>query len=228
MKKASTILLAVLMGLGFSIIALRLGGATSARAAADILYVAPGGACGGSVPNCYASLQAAVDAAAPGDEIRAAAGTYTDLSVRPRRDITTTGSVTQTLYLSKTVTVRGGYSNDFSAWNPDLYATILDAQGKGRGVYVTGEISPTIDGLHITGGDARGMTGYGYYGAYDAGGGVYVMTATTKFTAIRLRTAEAASSWDTAMADSKVTRFSTITSIPAVVGAYSSTMEPPL
>ena len=178
MKKASTILLASLMGLAFSIIALRLGGATSAQAAPGILYVAPGGACGGGVPNCYASLQEAVDAAAPGDEIRAAAGTYTDLSVRPRRDITTTGFVTQTLYLSKTVTVRGGYSSNFSTRNPDLYATILDAQGKGRGVYVTGEISPTIDGLHITGGDATGMTGYGYYGAYDAGGGVYVMTAT--------------------------------------------------
>jgi hypothetical protein len=178
MKKASTILVAALLGIACSIIALSLGRTANARAAASILYVAPGGACGGEVPNCYASLQAAVDAATPGDEIRAAAGTYTDLSVRPRRDITTTGSVTQTLYLSKTVTVRGGYSSDFSAWNPDLYATILDAQGKGRGIYVTGEISPTLEGLHITGGDAMGMTGYGYYGAYDAGGGVYAISAT--------------------------------------------------
>jgi hypothetical protein len=120
MKKASTILLASLVGLVFSMLALRLEQATSAQAAAGIFYVAPGGVCGGGVPNCYASLQAAVDAAAPGDEIRAAAGTYTDLSVRPRQDITTTGFVTRTLYLSKTVTVRGGYSSDFSAWNPDL------------------------------------------------------------------------------------------------------------
>ncbi len=178
MKKASTILVASLLGIACSILALGLGRTASARAAASILYVAPGGTCGGGVPNCYASLQAAVDAAAPGDEIRAAAGTYNDLSVRPRRDITTTGNVTQTLYLSKTVTVRGGYSSDFSAWDPDLYATILDAQGKGRGIYVTGDISPTLEGLHITGGDATGMTGYGYYGAYDAGGGVYVITAT--------------------------------------------------
>jgi hypothetical protein len=178
MKKASTIVLASLIGLAFSILALRLGQTTNAQAAAGILYVAPGGVCGGGVPNCYPNLQAAVDAAAPGDEIRAAAGTYTDLSVRPRQDITTTGFVTQTLYLSKTVTVRGGYNSNFSAWNPDLYATILDAQGKGRGIYVTGDISPTIEGLHITGGDATGLTGYGYYGAYDTGGGVYVMTAT--------------------------------------------------
>jgi parallel beta-helix repeat protein len=178
MKKASTILIAALLGIACSIIALSLGRTASARAAASILYVAPGGACGGGVPNCYASLQAAVDAAAPGDEIHAAAGTYTDLSVRPRRDITTTGFVTQTLYLSKTVMVRGGYNSDFSAWNPDLYATTLDAQDMGRGIYVTGDISPTIEGLRITGGDATGQTGYGYYGAYDAGGGVYVISAT--------------------------------------------------
>jgi hypothetical protein len=178
MKKASATLLASILGIAFSILALHLGQMATAQAAGSILYVAPGGACGGGVPNCYASLQAAVDSASPGDEIRAAAGTYTDLSVRPRRDITTTGFVTQTLYLSKTVMVRGGYNSDFSAWNPDLYATTLDAQGKGRGIYVTGDISPVIEGLHITGGDATGMTGYGYYGAYDAGGGVYVMTAT--------------------------------------------------
>jgi hypothetical protein len=177
-KRASVIILASFLGVTFSILALHLGRTASAQAAVGVFYVAPGGSCGGGVPNCYASLQAAVDAATPGDEIRAAAGTYTDLSVRPRRDITTTGSVTQTLYLSKTVTVRGGYNSDFSAWNPDLYATILNAQGKGRGIYVTGDISPTIEGLRITGGNADGMTGYYYYGDYDVGGGVYVLTAT--------------------------------------------------
>ena len=99
--------------------------------------------------------------------------------MRPRRDITTTGSVTQTLYLSKTVTVRGGYNSDFSTWNPDLYATTLDAQGKGRGIYVTGDISPTLEGLRITGGDATGLTGFDSAGVpRDVGGGVYVMTAT--------------------------------------------------
>jgi hypothetical protein len=147
------------------------------QASPDLLYVAPGGSCGGP-PNCYASVQAAVDAAVSGDEIRVATGVYTDVHIRPRHDFTTTGVVTQTVYVSKTVTIRGGYSAGFSDWNPALYTTTLDAQGQGRVFYIIGNISPTIEGLHVTGGDAAGLGGYEYYGTYDAGGGVYVMTAT--------------------------------------------------
>jgi hypothetical protein len=177
MKKATAILFVSLLGLALSMLALFLGRAASAQASAGVLYVAPHASCGGGVPNCYASVQAAVDAAAPADEIHVAAGVYTDTHVRPR-NATTTDPVTQTIYLSKTVTIRGGYSVDFSARDPDTYATILDAQGQGRVVYATGNINPTIEGVRITGGDATGLGGYEYYGTYDAGGGVYAITAT--------------------------------------------------
>jgi parallel beta-helix repeat protein len=149
--------------------------------AAGPLYVATNGNdslnCA-SVANRCRTIQRAVDVAASGDEIRVAAGTYLTLSVRARQDFTTTGVVTQVVYISKTVVVRGGYSADFASWNPEVYATILDAHNQGRGLYITGDITPSIEGLRVTGGNAAGMQGYSYYGEYDAGGGVYVISAT--------------------------------------------------
>jgi hypothetical protein len=118
-----------------------------------------------------------VDVAAVGNEIRVAAGTYTDIHDCPRNDITTTGTVKAVVCVSKTVTIRGGYNTSFDVWDPAVNVTTLNAQNLGRGIYITGDISPTIESLSITGGDATGLTGYDYYGQYDVGGGVYVMTA---------------------------------------------------
>ena len=77
--------IAVLLGAGLAL-ALTAGGMGSGTAAGfgpaiTVRYVAPGGACGGATP-CYATIQAAADAAAAGDEIRIAAGAYTGVSSR--------------------------------------------------------------------------------------------------------------------------------------------------
>ena len=63
------------------------------------------------------TVQYAVDQAIPGGEIRVAAGTYTDIGTR--------AGVTQVVYISKTLTLRGGYTTDFTARNPDVYKTVL-------------------------------------------------------------------------------------------------------
>ena len=137
--------------------------------------------CVEGLPTCpYASIQAAVDAAVTGDVIKVAAGTYTTVTMRPRNDITTTGDVTQVVYLTKTVTIRGGYTTTNSfADPPDPVAnpTILDAKGQGRVIYVTGNITPTIEGLHLTGGNAAGLQGTSFVGSWDSGGGMYIITA---------------------------------------------------
>jgi hypothetical protein len=128
----------------------------TATATANVLYVAPLGNCGGGTPNCYATIQSAVDVANPGDEIRVAAGTWTDLSIRP--DAWNTGVVTQVVYVSKTLTIQGGYATtNWTTPNPSLNISKLDAQNQGGGIYVTGNYSVTISGLSITRANASGI-----------------------------------------------------------------------
>lgn len=117
-------------------------------------------------PGCdYDSIQAAVDAAPPSWEIWVAAGTYDDVHMR--------NGVTQVVYISKTITIIGGYTSAFTG-SPDCDAnpTIIDAQGLGRGVYIQGSsIYAHLASLHIRGGDATGLLG-GPWPGYDVGGGV--------------------------------------------------------
>ena len=126
--------------------------------------------CPAGPPDCqYNSIQEAVDAAGYGDIIKVATGTYTDIHAR--------NGVTQVVYISQTVTIQGGYTT--SNWvTPDPLAnpTTLDAQGQGRVLYVASGKSPTIKGLHITGGDAAGLGG-GPQWAGDVGGGVFFGSA---------------------------------------------------
>jgi hypothetical protein len=92
-------------------------------------------------------VQEAVDAADEGDVIKVAEGTYTGVSERD--------GVTQTVYLSKTLTIQGGYTtSDWDDPDPEANITMLDAQGLGRVLTIKGQVAPTIAGLHITGGDA--------------------------------------------------------------------------
>jgi parallel beta-helix repeat protein len=153
------------------------GGAPSVHADSPH-YVASN--CAGIPAPCHTTIQEAVDAASPGDVILVATGVYTDvhgLLAPPGYPAPpASGVITQVVYISKTVTIRGGYTTAFTdPPDPEANPTTLDAQGQGRVLYITGNISPTIEGLHITNGDA---TGLGSVWGTDTGGGVYVINAT--------------------------------------------------
>ncbi|MGB5931667.1 MAG: right-handed parallel beta-helix repeat-containing protein [Anaerolineae bacterium] len=113
---------------------------------------------------CYpcATIQGAIEKATDGDEIWVYRGTYTG-----------------TLSIAKTLTLEGGYWRplmDCIIWDdpwirssdPEANPTTLDAQGQGRVVYIYGDISPTIDGFIITGGNADAEAHY-----RRQGGGIY-------------------------------------------------------
>jgi hypothetical protein len=155
--------LGLALGLAFILLWLANTGLLVRAAGATELHVCPSGC-------AYNTVQAAVDAADPGDVIKVAAGTYTGVHAR--------AGVTQVLYISQTVTVRGGYT--LANWNtadPVAHPTTLDAQGQGRVIFVSAvNVIPVIEGLRITGGDASGLGGDPW--GDDAGGGIYVNVAT--------------------------------------------------
>jgi hypothetical protein len=144
---------------------------SSKSSTTQVLYVAPNSQCGEfsgtpptSVTPCFAHPQLAVDAANSGDMIKIAAGVYQGVYVR--------NSLTQLLYVDKTVTIQGGYStSDWTNTEPDTRWVTLDAQKQGRVLYISGEISPTIDGLRLTNGIAGGTW------VDTSGGGIFISNA---------------------------------------------------
>jgi hypothetical protein len=113
--------------------------AASADVDATVLYVAPGGNCGGASP-CYDTVQGALSAASGGDTIKVAQGVYTS-----------TGAAVASV--EEAVTLAGGYSiTNWSTPHPDTQPSVLDAENADRrGVYVdgTGLGAITLSGLTV-------------------------------------------------------------------------------
>jgi uncharacterized repeat protein (TIGR01451 family) len=146
------------------------------------LYVSPTGTDAGDCTSPYSAcltVQYAVDSALEGCVIKVASGVYTHVHARLRRDVQITGLVTQVVYISKTLTLQGGYTiTNWAVADPETNPTVLDAQGRGRVVYITGDISPTVEGFVLRGGDAYRLGGHRVSpSTFDGGGGVYVITA---------------------------------------------------
>ncbi len=149
--------LGIMLGLGLALSLLALLGIESPSHAAPNAerHVCPSGC-------AYASIQEAVDAADPGDVIKVAGGTYTGIHVRD--------GMTQVVYISESISLQGGYTtSDWNTPDPSANPTTIDAQGQGQVLVIMGfSISPTVQGLRLTGGDAT-LT--------DRGGGLYIVNA---------------------------------------------------
>jgi hypothetical protein len=91
------------------------------------------------------------------------------------------GLITQVVYISRTVAVRGGYTTtNWTTPYPLTQPTTLDASRLGRVMVIAGNISPTIEGLGMTNGFAPGLISDP---AGNGGGGAYVLSATATLSA---------------------------------------------
>jgi hypothetical protein len=162
--------------------------AQSAPSTGTLRYVAKGGVdasndCLTSGSPC-ATIQRAVDISSPNDEIRVATGTYSDTHVKPKADVSTTGTVTQVVYITQSLSIRGGFTTtNWSTQNINANPTILDGGNSARVLYVTGHVTPTVEGFQIKRGDAFQQRGVTDFQDFDAGSGIYVITASLTLSA---------------------------------------------
>ena len=133
---------------------------------------------GTSSPDCeatFTTIQEAVDAAEPYTEIRIATGVYTDTTTR-------NGTV-QSVYITKSVYLQGGYTAD-NWYDPDPVAnpTTVDPQQKGRAFYIVDSTDDdeglfvSISGLRIVNGTALNAPTDAEDGGQD-GGAIRVLAA---------------------------------------------------
>ena len=149
----------------FLLIAAGLGAAATRTVSAQTILYVVDDSCpqvgSGTQLDPYCRIQTAVNAADDGDEIRVAAGYYSDSETVSFLLYGDPYTHTQVVLITKTLTLRGGYSPDtWDTSSPQSNVTTIDANRNGRGITIAGvdDDGPvTIDGFTVTGGDYTGL-----------------------------------------------------------------------
>jgi hypothetical protein len=181
------LIVAAIMLLPPGTVAAQNGDASPAAADATTWHVdgqsgADGGSCGTSAAPCR-TIQAAVNKAASGDTILVAGSAggivYTFAGANGCTNETGTNSVV--CVLKKQLTLRGGYAaGNWSSSDPSQNRTIIDGQGRNRGIFVLSYNAPSATSLTLEGVTVRNGYGVGIGkrpGAdawYGFGGGMFV------------------------------------------------------
>jgi len=148
----------------------------SAEPGCDRYVLGQGGSddsdCTDEADPCH-SIQYAIDQAASGETICIA-----------RHMLAGPLTYAENLVITESITLDGAWNGmcvgpttwicNFDAIPCDPANVTIDAGGVGRGIFITGNITPTIDCMTVTGGDAAGLGGDpGTSVQNDAGGGIY-------------------------------------------------------
>ncbi|HDN80973.1 MAG TPA: hypothetical protein ENG33_10970, partial [Chloroflexi bacterium] len=137
----------------------------------DTRFVAPSGNDTGDCKSYTApckTIQYAVNQADAGNEIWIATFDVQSTGGLPPTVVTTTARYTeintldghpQVIYLTKSVTLRGGYTYlhlvpGSEMWIPGPIPATVDAQGNGRCLYISGDVTPTVELLAFVEGQA--------------------------------------------------------------------------
>ncbi len=180
--KSSRLLLVFALGLGLVLLVFAaLPGRSTRAAPACNRYVVDGGtnflnSCSDPTKPCK-TVQYALGRANQGDRICVADDTAVHGPSVYTGTIVITKSVTLDGAWEATFAVGGGVWG-FASVRCDQANVMLDAQGAGRVISITGAIAPTIQCFVITGGNANDLGG-NPSGSYenDAGGGIYSLNA---------------------------------------------------
>jgi len=166
--KATRLFGIIVLGLGLILVLLTWLHIAQAAAIATDRFVAATGSGSACTQAAPCALQTALGLAANGDTIYVAGGVYI-------------GTGAAVITLTRSITLAGGWSGNPDGSirrDPAAYPTTLDGEWARRVVYISGNITPTLDGFVVTRGNATGLTTTCSIGnAGGCGGGIFVRDA---------------------------------------------------